>query len=63
MRVQVTGTPEDNVSRKDTAAALMQRIAARCIDQLIKHGYVQRRDLEDLRTISREYRAAMKENV
>jgi hypothetical protein len=43
-------------SKADVAAALMQRIAARCIDQLIRRGYVNRRDVEDLRRIEREYR-------
>jgi uncharacterized Zn finger protein len=43
-------------SKADVATALMQRIAARCIDQLIRKGYVARRDVEDLRRIEREYR-------
>jgi hypothetical protein len=47
---------EDAEARREVAASLMQRIAARCIDQLIRKGYVARRDVEDLRRIEREYR-------
>jgi hypothetical protein len=49
---------EARMQRRETAGVLMQRIAARCIEQLITHGYVTRRDLADLRRIHKEYRAA-----
>jgi multidrug resistance efflux pump len=59
---RVVGAPDAvSPSRRTVAAELMRRSAARCIDQLIRRGYVQRRDVEDLRRVEREYRAAMEE--